>query len=130
MHAGIDGYSRTPEHLFIAHVLTIIELILFYPCSLRVLSLLVLDSEVAMYMLRHRGCGRASVHNQRIERFWRDLFQGCLVNGESSSACGINRAITIFVESWCHHQIRTAGNLCWKPFSNSIVRFGAIGEAL
>ena len=41
--------------------------------------------DVAMFMLQNRGCHRASViagcsvHNQRIERFWRDLFQGCIV---------------------------------------------------
>ena len=38
-----------------------------------------------MFMLENRGCGRSSViaersvHNQRIERWWRDLFQGCIL---------------------------------------------------
>lgn len=44
------------------------------------------NTQVALYMLEHpmRGTGRGSVivgrsvHNQRIERLWRDVFQGVL----------------------------------------------------
>lgn len=41
------------------------------------------NSLVAMYMLRTRGVNRGSritcrsVHNQHVERFWRDLFIAC-----------------------------------------------------
>ncbi len=38
--------------------------------------------EVARYIVEERGAGHAivgrSVHNQRIERLWRDLFSGCI----------------------------------------------------
>ena len=148
IHAGIDGYSRLP---------------VFCTCSANNLSDTVLASfedavhryglpnrvrcdrggenvGVASYMLQNRGCGRSSVivgrsvHNQRIERWWRDLFQGCILVfynlfyllkhlclldliDEVQLFClhyifipRINKAICSFVDSWSFHRIRTAGN--------------------
>ena len=43
------------------------------------------NTGVAEFMVRHRGSGRGSfisgrsVHNQRIERLWRDVFSGCTI---------------------------------------------------
>lgn len=96
--------------------------------------------EIARHMLRHRGSDRrsvlvgSSVHNQRIERLWRDLHR--CVTGiyyrlfYHLEHCGllnplderdlfalhyvylprINDSIGAFAESWNHHGIRTAHN--------------------
>ena len=75
-----------------------------------------------------------SLHNQRIERFWRDVFTGCvyyfytlfrhleevgLLNVHSANDVFalhyvyiplINQSLRCFIEDWCHHKIRTENN--------------------
>ena len=94
IHGGIDGYSRIPVYLCASDnnrantVLTyFIRALTSYGLPSRVRA----DhggenSLVSQYMLRHpqRGPGHGSflanrsVHNQRIEKLWRDVFSSCI----------------------------------------------------
>ncbi|KAK6183515.1 hypothetical protein SNE40_010985 [Patella caerulea] len=92
IHGGIDGYSRLPVYLKVNNnnrSQTVLDCFKHavheYGVPKRVRS----DKGgenigIAEYMLRAQGCGRGShitgrsVHNQRIERFWRDLWCGCV----------------------------------------------------
>lgn len=97
---------------------------------------------VGYYTLNHpqRRSGRGSiitgqsVHNQRIERFWRDIFVGCIAVFYHLfyhlEDCGfldatnsldlfclhfvykpyINYALKLFIEAWSSHPLRSVGN--------------------
>ena len=88
VHGGIDGYSRLIVYLHCStnnRSSTVLELfqqaVRSYGWPSRLRSDLDLENiDVARAMIAFRGTGRsshiggASVHNQRIERLWRDTF--------------------------------------------------------
>lgn len=93
IHGGIDGFSRMIVYLKAStnnHARTVYQLfhtaVQTYGLPSRVRSNKGGENvDVAWFMLSHplRGPDRgshiagASVHNQRIERLWRDVFLGC-----------------------------------------------------
>ena len=151
VHGGIDGYSRLPVYLR-ASTNNLATTVLH--CFLGAVQQYGLPSRVrcdrggenvrvSEFMLNHpqRGPGRRScitgrsVHNQRIERLWRDVFQGCislfyhlfyqLEDDGLLDPCNntdlfalhyvfisrINHQLSIFRDLYSHHQLRTARNL-------------------
>jgi len=94
IHGGVDGYSRVPVYLKCSNnnradtVLNVSkEAVNIYGLPSRVRCDAGGENvEVSKFLLTHplRGPGRSSVivgksvHNQRIERLWKDVFQGVL----------------------------------------------------
>ncbi len=111
---------------------------------------------VALHMIRHRGAHRrsmSSVHNQRIERLWRDVFQSVirlfyrlfyyleargyldLVNEVHLYYLHyvflprINNSLDKFQRGWNHHGIRTANSKSPQMFTAGALRLQQSGLA-
>ena len=90
MHGGVDGYSRVPVFLQCSNnnrAITVLEVFQSSVAEWGLPSRVRCDkggenTDVAWFMLSHpnRGTGRGSViigksvHNQRVERLWRDVY--------------------------------------------------------
>ena len=148
VHGGVDGISRAVVFLRCSNnneATTVLEQFLlgtrkfYFPRRVRT-DHGTENVEVAKYMLQKYDVasnpvltGR-SIHNQRIERLWRDVFTYVLQhyynlfyflesNGELDPdnevhmfalqyvfMPRINRALDYFTTQWNHHPIRTEGN--------------------
>ena len=94
IHGGIDGFSRVPVYIHCSNnnrADTVLQLFLSAVEHFGLPSRVRSDKggenvDVSLWMLEHplRGPGRGSmivgrsVHNQRIERLWRDVYTGVL----------------------------------------------------
>ena len=92
IHGAIDGYSRVVTYLKVAtnnKAETAFAAFRYGVTEYGLPSRVRTDRGgenvlIGEYMLHNRGLGRGSiimgrsVHNQRIERLWRDLFSGCV----------------------------------------------------
>ena len=145
IHAGIDGFSRAVMYVGASdnnRSETVLHLFVEATKTFGIPSRVRSDkggenTKVADFMLRHRGLGRRSVltgksvHNQRIERFWRDLSKDVIgfykrlfqameirflidfddpINIFCLHYCfllRINQDVKQYAETWNCHKIRT-----------------------
>ena len=151
VHGGIDGFSRCITYLHCStnnSSVTVMKLFEEAVSIFNVPSRVRSDKGgenvlVCRYMVMYRGVGRgshitgSSVHNQRIERLWRDVYRCVCTTYHtlfySMEAMGIldpssesdlfvlqfvflpyiNHDLHLFASAWNHHPIRTERN--WSP---------------
>lgn len=150
IHGAVDGFSRLITFLKVAgnnRAETVLSAFQQGVDEFGLPSRVRMDKggenvAVAQFMIEHpqRGPGRGSaitgrsIHNQRIERLWRDLFSGCVSffyslfyafedNGLLNINCPLDlyalhivfiptlqQHLDLFREGWAHHHMRTEGN--------------------
>ncbi|XP_065124067.1 uncharacterized protein [Paramisgurnus dabryanus] len=148
IHGGIDGFSRLVVYLSASsnnRACTVLRNFMAAVNEYGLPSRVRSDKggeniAVAEYMVAHRGENRnshitgRSVHNQRIERLWRDVYEHVLsmfyhifynmetegiLNPDSetdifalhwSFAPHLQRHLAFFKDAWNNHRIRTAGS--------------------
>ncbi|KAL7389654.1 hypothetical protein ABVT39_007821 [Epinephelus coioides] len=148
VHGGVEGFSRLLVYLSAAtnnHAATVLRSFLEAVDVYGVPSRVRLDKrgenvDVARYMVANRGLDRnshiagRSVHNQRIERLWRDVYGGAFdlfytifTNLEREGLLNPDSEVHLYALHWCFlphiqehlqtfrhgwncHRLRTEGN--------------------
>ena len=150
-HGAVDGYSRIPVYLRCSNnnraetVLTLFkEAVQEFGLPSRVRCDHGGENvDVSMFMLSHPLCGPdrgsvlvgRSVHNQRVERMWRDVFQGVVglyyslfhyleginildIDNDLHLFClhyvfipRINRHLEMWRQAWIKHPLRSEHNM-------------------